>query len=78
MFYKQRESYDANTAIGSEYLQQAVRQSVGLLKDVVEAGEEGEEEAVEEDEVCSSHGNDWLSPQKGCGKWEGHFQTLNE
>ena len=25
MFYKQRESYDANTAIGSEYLQQDLR-----------------------------------------------------
>lgn len=38
---------------GSEtYAGEAVRQSVGLLEDEVEAGEEGEEEAVEEDEVC--------------------------
>lgn len=39
---------------GSEtYAGEAVRQSVCLLEDEVEAGEEGEEKAVKEDEVCS-------------------------
>jgi hypothetical protein len=37
---------------------------VGLLEDVVETREEGEQKNVEQHEIDAEHGNDWLGPKE--------------